>query len=180
MASRVAFLLLAFAVPVSGQDLQLPFDGRWFVMQGGDTPNVNHHVTIAAQAFGIDFVRVGGVGGRQLSDGTPASVEDFYSWGQPVLSPAGGTVVGVVNDQPDNVLGKKDTARPAGNHVVIDLGNGRYAFLAHMQRGSVPVKAGDTIRPGQRLGLCGNSGNSDYPHIHLHVQNTPELNRGQD
>jgi hypothetical protein len=40
---------------------------------------------------------------------TPTSVEDFFSWGEPVLSPAGGTIVSVVNDLPDNPLGTRDT-----------------------------------------------------------------------
>lgn len=172
-------LLLTLATPAASQELQLPFAGRWFVAQGGDTLNVNQHMAVEAQAFGIDFAKVGGAGQRQLAADTPTRVEDFFSWGEPVLAPADGTVVSAVNDRPDNPLGTKDEAQPAGNHVVIELSEGRYVFLAHMQRGSVVVKAGDTVRRGQRLGLCGNSGNSDFPHIHLHVQDTPELNQGR-
>ncbi len=29
-----------------------------------------------------------------------------------------------------------------GNHVVLDLGDGRYAFYAHLKAGSVVVRAG--------------------------------------
>ena len=36
-------------------------------MQGGDTPNVNQHMTVAAQAFGVDFAKVGGNLQRQLA-----------------------------------------------------------------------------------------------------------------
>jgi hypothetical protein len=171
--------LLVWAASASAQELQLPFNGRWFVMQGGDTPNVNQHMAIAAQAFGVDFAKVGGSGQRQLTPGTPAKVEDFYSWGETVVSPADGIVVGAVNDRPDNPLGKKDAAQPAGNHVIIKLEEDRFVFVAHMQRGSVAVKPGDSVRRGQRLGLCGNSGNSDFPHVHLHIQDTPELNTGR-
>jgi murein DD-endopeptidase MepM/ murein hydrolase activator NlpD len=35
------------------------------------------------------------------------------------------------------------------------------------------------VKRGQPLGKCGNSGNSDYPHVHLHVQDTPVLNAGR-
>jgi hypothetical protein len=170
------FLLVGHAA--SAQDLRLPFNGRWFVMQGGDTPNVNQHMTVAAQAYGVDFAKVGGPSQRQLAFGTPSKIEDFFSWGEPVLSPADGTVVFVVNDRPDNPLGVKDAEHPAGNYLVIAIAGGRVVYLAHMQRGSVSVKAGDAVKCGQRVGLCGNSGNSDFPHIHLHVQDTPDLNVG--
>jgi murein DD-endopeptidase MepM/ murein hydrolase activator NlpD len=38
---------------------------------------------------------------------------------------------------------------------------------------------GQTVTTGQEIGQCGNSGNSDTPHIHLHVQDVPTLNEGQ-
>ena len=57
----------------------------------------------------------------------------------------------------------------AGNFVNQDLGGGRFALYAHLQPGSVRVKPGDVIRPGQVLGLVGNSGNSSEPHLHFHV-----------
>ena len=40
------------------------------------------------------------------------------------------------------------------------------------------MKTGDHVTRGQFLGRCGNSGNSDFPHIHLHVQDQPTLNMG--
>ena len=43
----------------------------------------------------------------------------------------------------------------AGNHVVVDIGDGRFAFYAHMQPGSVRVKVGDKVKTGQVLGLLG-------------------------
>lgn len=179
MKYLATLLLLLCAVPASAQNLQLPFSGRWFVMQGGDTPNVNLHMTSEAQAFGIDFAKVGGPSQRELTHGTPTSVEDFLSWGEPVLSPADGTIVSVVNDLPDNALGIKDTEHPAGNYLVLQIAADRFVYLAHMQRGSVSVKAGDVVARGQRVGLCGNSGNTGFPHVHLHVQDTGEFGVGQ-
>jgi murein DD-endopeptidase MepM/ murein hydrolase activator NlpD len=61
----------------------------------------------------------------------------------------------------------------AGNHVVVDIGGGRFAFYAHMQPGSLKVKAGDKVTTGQVLGLLGNSGNTDTPHLHFHVMDGP-------
>ena len=62
---------------------------------------------------------------------------------------------------------------PAGNHVVLDLGSGEYALLAHLRRGSVRVRPGQRVRRGETLGRCGNSGNSSEPHLHFHVQDRP-------
>lgn len=179
MRVLVATFLLLSQSPDATDQLRLPFEGRWFVAHGGDTLNVNHHMSSPAQAFGVDFARVAGASMRQLSAGTPRRVEDFYSWGEAVLAPADGTVIHVENGLPDNPLGTKDADRPAGNHVVIALAGGRFVFLAHMQRHSVTVKTGEVVRRGQPLGRCGNSGNSDFPHIHLHVQTTPDLDSGR-
>ena len=57
--------------------------------------------------------------------------------------------------------------------MVLDLGSGEYAALAHFQKGSVRVAQGDTVRAGEVLGLCGNSGNSSEPHVHFHLQDKP-------
>jgi murein DD-endopeptidase MepM/ murein hydrolase activator NlpD len=157
---------------------RLPFAGRWFVAQGGDTLNVNQHMAVPAQAFGIDFVKVGGVSDRELSKPNPQRVEDFYAWGQSVLAPHEGEVVAVVDDMPDNALGVKDADHPAGNHVGIQIAPDRFVFLGHLQRGSISVKPGDRVVAGQTLGRCGNSGNSDHPHVHMHVQDQRMLGSG--
>jgi murein DD-endopeptidase MepM/ murein hydrolase activator NlpD len=170
---------LGLAAPVRAEEYRLPFDGRWFVMQGGDTLNVNHHMAVRAQRYGVDFAKVDGPGGNQLGRGNLSKVEDFYSWGESVRSPTAGEVVAVVNDKPDNPLGKKDPKNPGGNYVVMQTSSGQFVFVAHLQRGSVRVGKGQTVKLGQELGLCGNSGNSDFPHVHMHVQDTADLTRGE-
>ncbi|MGB3306700.1 MAG: M23 family metallopeptidase [Thermomicrobiales bacterium] len=64
---------------------------------------------------------------------------------------------------------------PAGNHVVLQTADGEFVFLAHMQKGSVRVSEGDTVRSGDLLGLVGNSGNTSKPHLHIHVQDTADF-----
>ena len=49
------------------------------------------------------------------------------------------------------------------------------AYLAHMQRNSVRVAVGDVVKPGDVLGLVGNSGNTSEPHLHIHVQNVADF-----
>jgi murein DD-endopeptidase MepM/ murein hydrolase activator NlpD len=55
----------------------------------------------------------------------------------------------------------------AGNHVVIRMRPGVFALYAHMMPGSVRVKVGDRVQTGQELGLLGNSGNTNGPHLHF-------------
>ncbi len=179
MKCLVAALLLGIVSPASAQEFLLPFEGRWFVMQGGDTPNVNQHMGVPAQWFGLDLAKVGGSSQRELARRTPSTVEDFYSWGEPVLAPSDGDVVASVDGLADNPLGTKDPEHPAGNHVVLRVADLRFVWLAHLQRGTTRATVGQHVKRGERLGLCGNSGTSDFPHIHMHVQDTPDLKAGQ-
>jgi len=88
-------------------------------------------------------------------------------------------VASLVSDLPDQEIGRSDLRNPAGNHVVLDLGNDEYAFLAHMQQDSIEVAAGDQVAAGQMIGRCGNSGNTTEPHLHFHMQTTPNLADGE-
>jgi murein DD-endopeptidase MepM/ murein hydrolase activator NlpD len=53
--------------------------------------------------------------------------------------------------------------------VVLDLGDGVYAALAHLRRGSVQVTKGQRVTAGQQIAECGNSGNSSEPHLHFQL-----------
>ena len=41
------------------------------------------------------------------------------------------------------------------------------------------VNEGDLVKEGQKLGKVGNSGNTQGPHIHFHVQDTPDILNGK-
>jgi len=62
-----------------------------------------------------------------------------------------------------------DWIESAGNYVIVDIGDQKYACYAHMAPGSIRVGVGDAVAEGQVLGLMGNSGNSDLPHLHFQV-----------
>jgi hypothetical protein len=113
---------------------------------------------------------------------------DFFAWGKEIFAPADGVVVYARNDVPDNdrpTVTRRDifTKLPepqwaiGGNVVVIDHGNNEFSFLAHLQQGSVRVRKGDKVEKGQVIGLLGNSGNSDAPHLHYHLMAGGELFR---
>ena len=79
---------------------------------------------------------------------------------------------------PEQVAGQSPTGlrleEYGGNHIVQDIGDGNYAFYAHLKTGSVKVKVGDQLTTGQVIASLGNTGNSDAPHLHFHVMSTPD------
>jgi urea transporter len=150
--------LSPFSIP-----LKAPFAGTWTVYQGYD----GEHTHKVPWEHAIDFHRL--VDGRACRGGGER-LEDYFCFGLSVRSPAGGRVVAACSDLPDNPPGEVDVINNWGNHVLIAIASGDYVLLAHLRRGSVTVKVGDDVVPGQPLGQCGNSGRSPHPHLHLHVQ----------
>jgi hypothetical protein len=126
-----------------------------------------------AQRFAIDWVKVG-ADGRTFS-GDQKDNKTHYAYGNEALAVADATVSEIKDGIPENIPGPASRAVPISletigvNHVILDLGGGRFAFYAHLQPGSLKVKVGDKVRRGQVLGLVGNSGNSTEPHLHFQV-----------
>lgn len=156
--------------------LRLPFKGEWFVVWGGRSLEQNYHAANRAQRFAMDAVILRDGASHQ---GDPGTLENYHCWDQPILAPAEATVVTAVDGLPDNEIGSTDARNPVGNHVVLDFGTDEFGFLAHMRQGSVRVQAGETVTAGQELGRCGNSGNTSEPHLHFHLQTTPDLSNGE-
>ena len=62
------------------------------------------------------------------------------------------------------------SGQECGNGVVVDHGDGWETQYCHLARGSVRVKAGDTVAAGTPLARVGLSGNTEFPHLHLTVR----------
>jgi murein DD-endopeptidase MepM/ murein hydrolase activator NlpD len=155
--------------------LRVPFEGEWLVFWGGRSTEQNIHLTQKQQRFALDFaIAVDG----QMHQGAGLELGDYHCWGKPIYSPADGTVVSAVVDLPDQPIGTMDKRNLAGNYLIIDVGYGEYVLLSHFRQNTLMVKAGDSVRSGDELGQCGNSGNSSQPHLHFHVQNSPSFGDG--
>lgn len=151
-----------------GLPLGKPEAGWWYVAWGGRDAMHNQHVTAADQRFAYDFLIM--QGGRHHA-GTGAKNEDHFCFGAAVVAPGDGTVLTATDAEPDNPTpGAKAWKTAPGNHVVIDHGGGEHSLIAHLRSGSVRVKAGQKLRRGEPVGECGNSGKSDLPHVHYHLQ----------
>lgn len=46
---------------------------------------------------------------------------------------------------------------------------GARVLMAHMQKDSLTVRAGDAVTTEQVVGRVGNSGNTSEPHLHIHA-----------
>lgn len=158
--------------------------GDWLAANGPSNTSVHRRALLVvnggariAQRLAIDWIKLG-PGGRLAHD-DPARNENWFAYGEEVLSVADGTVIATRDGIPDNVPLSEKRAVPialdtlGGNMVVVDIGNGHYATYAHLVPKSVRVSVGAKVRRGQALGLLGNSGNSDAPHLHFHITDGP-------
>src|SRR3954468_14214537 len=130
---------------------------------------------VFAQRYAIDFVGLDDAVNTYAGD--PARNESYFVFGSEVIAVAPGRVVATRDGVPENT---PPGAPPnvalndlVGNFVNQDLGGGRFALYAHLQPGSLGVRPGDPVQAGQVLGLVGNTGNSNEPHLHFHVMDGP-------
>jgi hypothetical protein len=109
--------------------------------------------------------------------GTDFGLADMQAMrrGVAVLAAADG-VVAAVRDGMDDVSVREAGAAEAlagkdcGNGVTIDHGDGWMTQTCHLRRNSVAVRQGDRVRAGDRIGLVGLSGRTEFPHVELSVR----------
>lgn len=151
-------------------NLRLPVEEAFDVLWGGRTVAQNYHAVDSNQRFAIDFL-IMRKGRTHRGNGTRN--EDYFCFGKPIVAPGAGTVVEVITDLADNEPGQRNAEHGTGNRVVLAHGKSEYSVLAHLRQGSTHVKVGDKVRAGDRLGECGNSGNSSEAHLHYQLQDGP-------
>ena len=106
-----------------------------------------------AQRFAIDWMRVDEQ--DRLVHGDLADVHNYTCYGAEVLAVADGKVVSPRNDLDDQKPGKLpdpdtvsiDTVN--GNHVVLDIGGGYFAFFAHLQKNPSRCELAIKLRKAQ-------------------------------
>ncbi len=114
--------------------------------------------------------------GTNAHNGTDFAIRDGRAMreGTVVLAAADGTVTAVRDGEADAdiaaaappVAGGKE----CGNGVVVNHGDGWETQYCHLRRGSVAVAPRRKVRAGDRLGLVGLSGFTEFPHLHMAVR----------
>ena len=181
---QAAELDINSAAPIA---IQSPLRGKnWSAGNGPSNSSSHRRVIIPVngqphigQRYAIDWIQLGDDGnsfiGDKLKNGS------YHAWDQEIHAVADGKVVEVKDGIAENVpnSGKLAVAMTsdtiAGNHVVEDLGDGRYAAYAHLRPGTLKVKVGDTVHAGDVIGHLGNTGNSSEPHLHFQVCDAPSF-----
>ncbi len=165
-------------------EVQPPLRGSGWVVGNGccSPPNAHRGATLSIdgtvhvpERFAIDFVQLDSQ--RRLFVGPIDQNESYPYFGDPIYSATSGKVVTVVDQYQEQIPGslpEGQTVQTAGgNHVVVDMGDDLFAFYAHMQPGSIKVKEGQKLKPGDVIGSLGNTGNTDAAHLHFHVMDSP-------
>ncbi len=145
----------------------LPVLGDWTISQGHQG-NVTHK---GDWQYAWDFDV------RDDNDATfrspGISLEDYYCYNLPVVAPADGFVVQIIDGIDDNKIGEVDTEHNWGNTIVIKHGEYIYSKLSHLRKGTIKVNIGDYVKKNDVIAHCGSSGRSPEPHLHFQIQSSP-------
>jgi hypothetical protein len=166
-------LVRIYTPPADPLVVDSPLTGEWAMLAGGRSALISHHYRTPIVSNAVDFVRLDEEG--RGHDGDRKREQAWYGFGEPVLSPADGTVVSVADVHADEPVGNTGQKPSYGNHILIDIGSGRYAVLGHLQQGSARVSEGERVRLGQQIAAVGDSGDSLVPHLHFQVQDSPDF-----
>ncbi|MBN1980345.1 MAG: urea transporter [Chitinivibrionales bacterium] len=148
----------------------LPFNGQWKVYQAFDDQWTHKGLWKHA----IDFIMVNPDDNSSFRN-MGLQLDDYYCYGQPILSPISGVVIACHDGLADNPIGLVDKENYWGNYVLIKSYLNYTVLICHLNQNSLSVKAGDTVVVGQTIANCGNSGYSPLPHIHIQCQLLPYL-----
>ncbi|ADI37836.1 putative uncharacterized protein [Waddlia chondrophila 2032/99] len=166
--------------------LALPLRGKgWIVFNGCCSSAGAHQNSLLpvngtlynAQRYAIDFMKLDDKG--TLYSGDPSVPSNWHCYNEKVYAVEDGLVISVLEgleDQPPGALPDPNSITlktVTGNHIILKLSSGVYAFYAHLKKGSIRVKEGNSVSKGDEIARVGNSGNTSAPHLHLHLMDAP-------
>ncbi|MFE3854795.1 M23 family metallopeptidase [Streptomyces griseorubiginosus] len=99
-------------------------------------------------------------GGSLWSSGSHTGVDFHAASGTSVHAVGRGTVV------------EAGWGGSYGNNIVIRMADGTYTQYGHLS--SIGVSVGQSVTPGQQIGLSGATGNVTGPHLHFEARTSPE------
>jgi hypothetical protein len=162
---------IRLASPLDGNDIVVVNGGSKLLLNAHqDTLDLSapRHRLWHGQSYGVDLVALTPVG--MTSDGfRPTDPARYAIFGRAVRAPCAGRVIAITDGRPDLEIPKVDPKVMEGNHIRLRCGDVEIV-LAHLKRGGLKVREGQQVTIGQIVGVVGNSGMSDEPHLHIHAQ----------
>jgi len=149
-----------------------PFKEESFVYWGGETVEINYHMADLSQQYAFDIIMVAD-GASYKGDSTKN--ESYFIFGKDIIAPCDAKVIKVIDGIEDNVPGKLNRAQITGNTIILETERKEYLLFAHIKSNSILFKEGDSVKQGQVIAKCGNSGNTTQAHLHFQLQNTEDL-----
>ncbi len=143
--------------------INFPFKGTWVVWQGFNDQWTHKGIW----QYAYDFV-VERHGKTHTGDGY--ILEDYHCFRKEILSPCNGKIIQLVSYLPDNEIGNLDYENKFGNYVVIENSYGYFITIGHLAQNSITLAPGQIVCENELIGLCGNSGYSPVPHVHIQMQ----------
>jgi len=164
-----------------------PVKGAWMVH--GNYDNIHEHRKAHFEEFAMDLIQL--TNDFRFVPHPDSANEEYACYGKEIYAIADGEVIDCFDQLPENPKGFNSrlpqeqwnaliqqhgwVAGMAGNYVVMKHSGEEYSFYAHLIPQRLTVKKGDFVKQGQVIGLLGNSGNSDGPHLHFHLMNGPRI-----
>lgn len=144
----------------------LPFYGEWIISQGqnGSITHKNEY------QYAWDFVIKDDELKTFRLPGT--NLEDYYCYALPILAPADGYVIDIIDGIDDNLIGDVNLQQNWGNTIIIKHAEQLYSKISHIKKDSFKVAINEYVYKGQMLANNGSSGRSPEPHIHFQLQST--------
>ncbi|MBV2357433.1 M23 family metallopeptidase [Streptomyces sp. J2-1] len=105
-------------------------------------------------------------GGTLWSSGSHTGIDFHAATGTVVRAAGAGTVVST------------GWGGAYGNEIVLRMADGMYTQYGHLS--SIGVTVGQTVAPGQRIGLSGATGNVTGPHLHFEARTGPDYGSDVD
>lgn len=163
MRGLCLILTLALAQAAGAFELAQPVDcvlgEGCYIQQGFD-----HDPGPGAQDFTCGTLAYDGHDGTDFALPTRAAM----AAGVAVIAAAPGKVTGIRDGVPD--AAPFPPGQDCGNGVAIDHGGGWVTQYCHLMQGSVTVRPGEQVETGATLGMIGQSGNAEFPHLHLSLR----------
>lgn len=156
-----------------------PVKGTWQVCGNYDCIGAHRQRNSDEFAFDLTILDTN----QKLPINKDMKPEDYPCFGEKVYSIADGKVVRVYNEMDRNTIGisKEEEEKLiaihgywpiiTGNVITIQHDNGEYSAFDHLQFHSIDLKVGDNVKQGQCIGLLGNTGLSNCPHLHFELKN---------